>query len=315
MTKIILRWRSSLTKIAATIILGLLLFLAWQQRATISAAIVALGGIGVLVMGGILLLSFWVSVFTFTLLVNGMGYRFTFMDGYHSLNLSQIAAMVPGKVWGFAGLAGLLTAKQIPPKDSVLIIMLNLLIMLSACVMVGAVGLIPLMGWAYTIFLLSPVAVLLLRRDWLERLRHRFFPDSSALPETAVMVKTLLAGLISWGAVALSFLWLVYRVTGHWPESPFLVASAIPVGYIAGFISLIAPSGIGVSEGVTTILLSPSLGREQALSLAIVFRVVHTAVIWLNIAVSLSFFMLSKPKNEKKPGQQAVQPDKLEHDR
>jgi hypothetical protein len=109
----------------------------------------------------VLTLGVVLSALSFTILVRSMGYQFTYCDGYHSLNLSQIAAMVPGKIWGFAGLAGLLSARGIPKRDSVLVISLHTLLTLSGAVFVGICGLIPVIGWACTLLCLVPVMLLL----------------------------------------------------------------------------------------------------------------------------------------------------------
>jgi uncharacterized membrane protein YbhN (UPF0104 family) len=50
---------------------------------------------------------------------------------------------------------------------------------------------------------------------------------------------------------------------------------------------LFAPSGIGVSEGVTAVLLGPQLGVDNVLAVAISFRVIHTFIIWSNILVTV----------------------------
>jgi hypothetical protein len=88
-----------------------------------------------------------------------MGYSFTWQDGYHSLNLSQIAAMVPGKIWGFAGLAALLINRGISKQDSVLIITLNTIIMIYACVLIGAGALTVVIGWTYTFVCFIPLFI------------------------------------------------------------------------------------------------------------------------------------------------------------
>jgi hypothetical protein len=108
----------------------------------------------------------------------------------------------------------------------------------------------------------------------------------------------LIIGVINWVVFALCFALMVYGIEGKWPVSPLLVASAFPAGYVGGFVSLITPAGLGVREGIIAIILGSSLGRDKALALAIVFRVVHTAVLWLNILITLFVLWLGKhPSN------------------
>jgi glycosyltransferase 2 family protein len=223
-----------------------------------------------------------------------MGYAFSLRDGYYSLNLSQIAAMVPGKIWGFAGLAALLVARGISQQDSVLIITLNMLIMLSACVVVGAGALTAVIGWKYTLLCLLPILFLFIGRGQLDKARRRFYKQSSPLPSSFTLIKLLIIGVVSWVMVSSAFAWLVYTDLGGWPASPFLIAGAIPAGYVAGFLALFTPSGLGVSEGVVTLMLEPSIGRDKALALAITFRIIHTGVLWANIGTTLLMLSLDR---------------------
>ena len=281
------KWRSVLSRITTVLILAVLVYWGWHHRLTMQRVFVDLGttelaGLLVLLTLGIVL-----SALSFTILVRSMGYRFTCQDGYHSLNLSQIAAMVPGKIWGFTGLAGSLWSRGISKRDSLLVIFLYTLLMLSAAVLVGAAGLIPTIGWGYTLLCLIPVLLLIAGRSWFDTLRLRYFGGSSALPSPQSMLLILIVGLGSWIVVSACFSLLVYSTERHWPASPLLFASAFAAGYVGGFISPVTPAGLGVREGIITIILGPALGSEKALAIAIVFRAVHMAVIWLHIAITL----------------------------
>lgn len=280
-------WRSPVSRLITLILLAVLFYFAFQFRHVINEVIFELGASRLAIMGILLMISVLLSIFTFTILVRSMGYSFALLDGYHSLNLSQVAAIIPGKIWGFAGLAGLLFASGVSKIDSVMIITINTVLMLSAAALVGTVGLIPIIGWFYTGIILLPLILLLVGHEKLDALRARFFIGSTPLPSLSAMLKVLLIGVISWMIVSASFALLVYSSVGEWPASPFLIGSAFPAGYIGGFVSLLVPSGIGIREGIITLILKPSIGSEMALSIAIVFRIIHTAVIWLNIAVSL----------------------------
>jgi uncharacterized membrane protein YbhN (UPF0104 family) len=108
------------------------------------------------------------------------------------------------------------------------------------------------------------------------------------LPSTSALLRALAVGVASWSVAAVAFVWLVYSDVRDWPVSPLLVAGALPASYVIGFLALITPSGLGVSEGVITLILGQSLGRDKALALAISYRIIHTSVLWINIAITLS---------------------------
>jgi hypothetical protein len=226
------KWRPVLSRIATVLILAALAYWGWQNRSIMQQAFAELGTVRL--VGFLLLLTIGVALLalSFTMLVRSMGYQFTYADGYHSLNLSQIAAMMPGKIWGFAGLAGLLTARGIPRRDSVLVIALHTLLTLSAAVFVGTFGFIPTIGWAYTLLCLVPAVLLLAGRSWCEALRAHFFMGSSPLPSSFSVLLMLVVGVGSWVVVSTCFALFVHSATGRWPVSPLLVASAFAAGYV-----------------------------------------------------------------------------------
>jgi uncharacterized membrane protein YbhN (UPF0104 family) len=78
-----------------------------------------------------------------------------------------------------------------------------------------------------------------------------------------------------------------------------LVASAFAAGYLGGFVSFITPAGLGVREGIIAVILGPALGRDKTLALAVVFRIVHMAVLWLHIAITLFALSRSTEKDTK----------------
>ena len=235
------QFRAPLSQIITMLILAALVYWGWQSRAIFQQIFVDLGPIPLTELFILLTVGVILSSLSFTILVHAIGYPFTYLDGYHSLNLAQIAAMIPGKIWGFAGLAAFLWSRGISKRDSVLIISLHTLFMLSAAVFVGTVGLVSIVGWGYTILCLTPVLLLLLGRPWLDNLRNRFFAGSSPLPSSANMLLIFILGVISWIIVSLSFALLVYHTEKGWPIQPMLLVSAFPAGYVGGFVALITP--------------------------------------------------------------------------
>src|SRR5439155_1053482 len=259
-------WRPVLSRIATVLTLVALAYWGWQNRFIIQQVFAELGMTRMAGYFLLLTLGIVLPALSFTILVRSMGYQFTYRDGYHSLNLSQIAAMVPGKIWGFAGLAGLLSARGIPKRDSVLVISLHTLFTLSAAVFVGTFGLIPIIGWAYTLLCLVPAVLLLVGRSWCETLRSHFFMGSSPLPSSLNILCMLVVGVGSWVAVSACFALLVYSAAGQGPVSPLLVSSAFAAGYVGGFVSFITPSGLGVREGIITVILGPAPGSDKTLA-------------------------------------------------
>ena len=82
---------------------------------------------------------------------------------------------------------------------------------------------------------------------------------------------------VSWVLASAGFVAFVYGLTRpvgqpFWPLALYL-ASAYPVAYAGGFLSLLTPSGLGVREGLLYILLAPMLGAGGAIGVALAMRV------------------------------------------
>ncbi len=293
------KWRVILSPIVAVLILGIFIYWIWRYRDIIVGTFRTVGFVHLTFLIFLISVSLILSAFTFTILVRDKGYTFRFSDGYHSLNLSQLASMVPGKIWGFAGLASLLWSKGISKLDSLLIIFLNTLIMLSACAIVGFTGIVTAVGWEYAMACLLPFLFLVLGRDQLEQIRQKYFPDSSSLPSSRALIQVLFLGVIIWLIVSTSFTWFLYLSQGT-KVIPFWIATgAYAASYLGGFLSLLAPSGLGVSEGIVAIILGPYIGTDKVMAVAISFRIIHTTVIWFNILLTLILTSVESSRKAK----------------
>jgi hypothetical protein len=285
--QLIKKWRPILSPIVGIIIVGIFIHWIWIYRDAIASTFEKAGFYQLAILIFLMWIPVFLSVFTFLILVQDMGYSFGFADGYHSLNLSQLASMVPGKIWGFAGLVGLLWSKGISTVDSVLIIIINTLLMLSACAIVGISGLLSIIGWGYTIICLLPFLFLFFGRNWLDKIRQKFYPESSHLPSSFALLKVLLIGIVVWIITSSCFTWLLYLSEGRGIIPFQVVTSAYAAGYLGGFLSLLAPSGLGVSEGLVTLILHPYLGIEKILAVAISYRLINSLIIWINILITI----------------------------
>ena len=293
------KWRKPVSRTATVGMLLMLGYLSWQHRLQLQQLFEALSVMECLALACVLTLSIALSALSFTLLVRCMGYRFTYQDGYHKLNLSQIAAMLPGKIWGLTGLASLLWSCGISKQDTVLIIFLHTTLTLSAAVLVGVVALISVIGWGFTTLCLVPVLLILIGRKWLEALRSRYLNASSSLPAALPLLIIFMIALTSWVIVSACFLYFIYGTAQQWPHSPLLVASVFAAAYVGGFMSIFTPAGLGVREGIITLLLSPTIGTEEAFAAAVGFRILHTTVLWSHVALTLAILTLSMQMERK----------------
>ena len=278
-------------------LLGLVLYWGWTFREAIEASFRNLGILGLGILASSIMVTLILTVTALVILVRDKGYAFRFPDGYHSLNVSQLASMIPGGIWGYAGFAGVLWSKGISKADSVIIVLFYTVLMLSACAVVGISGLGAILGRGYALIALLPLMFLLMGRNWLDRLRQRHFPATSPLPSRGASIRVLVLGILIWVITSVSFAWLLYRTEGYGVIPLWTVVGAYAAGYLGGYIAIFAPSGIGVSEGLVGLLLGPYVGVGNVLGIAISFRIVQTIVTWCNIL--LTVVVLSREKGRE----------------
>jgi hypothetical protein len=111
------------------------------------------------------------------------------------------------------------------------------------------------------------------------RLLRRVSPGApeAAAPSRSAVAFGVLANAFAWVTYGMA-LWLLAR--GVLPEAQLRPADAIAgfaASYIAGYLFLLAPGGLGVRESVFVIMLEPRIGLANALALAAVSRLGMTA--------------------------------------
>jgi glycosyltransferase 2 family protein len=247
--------------------------LAWEVRPGLLAASVAV----VLVTYG-LLVEAWRRV------VAGWGSRLAFLPAARVWVLSSMGKYLPGKVWAVVGMAALGREAGVPAGVATAsAIVLQLLSVATGALVVAATGLADLErvrpGAALALLGLLGLAagcvVLVARPALLNRLLGRW-SVAARLPGPPG-----LAGL-SLGAAIQALAWVAYGVAlfalaeGVLPQAGLGLRTAIAAftaSYLAGFLFLLAPGGLGVREGVFVLLTQGTVGPAAALALAALSRI------------------------------------------
>ncbi|HUW11557.1 MAG TPA: DUF2079 domain-containing protein, partial [Anaerolineae bacterium] len=144
-----------------------------------------------------------------------------------------------------------------------------------------------------------PAGLLLLQPRLLERALNwvlaRFKRSPIRVTLTWARVWVLLLGYaVAWCLMGAGFAALVRALTPlSWAQVPALVA-VFTASYVIGFLSLLTPSGLGVREGVMTLLLATTLSAGVAAVVAIVARL--WMVVGELIGVAFSLLTSSKPR-------------------
>jgi hypothetical protein len=219
--------------------------------------------------------------------VISMGPQLRFGTAARIWFLASLGKYIPGKVWALAGTAALAQRAGVDPSTAVAgAIVLQALALASGAAVVAwtsddalqAVGpeLAPVAG---TILLVSLIGIALLASrsavDRVNRLLPRVVPRLRSV-NPAVLVTGFAANILAWTAYGLSLLFLA---RGLFPDIGLDLSQAVGVftcAYLAGFIALFAPAGLGPRESVFLLLLAGDIGLKPAAGLALASRILLT---------------------------------------
>jgi glycosyltransferase 2 family protein len=217
----------------------------------------------------------------------GWGQR---LDGWTAggiWTVSSLGKYLPGKVWAVAGMALLAQRAGVPPWAATgsAVVMQGLAIGTGAAVagLTGREAIEAAHPGARAVLALlvagSMVGVaLLLWPPFLRRLLRLLAPDAEArgAPAAAGIGVGIAANLLAWLGYG-GALWLLAR--GLLPSAgldPLLAVAVFTASYLAGFLALFAPGGLGVREALFIIMLQGPLGIGAATALAVASRVLLT---------------------------------------
>lgn len=78
--------------------------------------------------------------------------------------------------------------------------------------------------------------------------------------------------IMSYALLGTTLCFLIWGLSGHWPEEAFRVPAVAAVAWLAGYLVPGAPAGLGVREATITALLGPRLGTGVVVSAVILWR-------------------------------------------
>ena len=214
-------------------------------------------------------------------------------------SVAQIGKYAPGKVWFTLGRMSMAKGEGIPEDRTMVSVVVELAFsLLAATLLFGlAVLLIPraqIPPVVYLLFLLAPLSLVAVYPpilNWiirfaLARLRRPVFELRMSYPR---ILRILVLYVLDW---ALQGACCFVLINSFYP----MPLSRLPVllgGYamswMLGFLVLIAPAGLGIREGVYTIILRTVMPEPIAIVSALVTRVWMTVSEVLMAGVSLPF--------------------------
>lgn len=224
--------------------------------------------------------------------------------------ISNMGRYVPGKIWSIAGMAALAKGQGVPVAVSATsaVVLQGVGLLAAGTIGLGAFaggsGLIPRWGLvgagvAAGLLLLVLAVPSLFRAAvalWFRIVRTR--PPANLA--SALVLRWLLQVAGAWVAMGASF-WIFAASLGM-ALSPVHAGSAFAAAYVAGYLMLFAPAGVGVREGFLVALLAPALGSGPATVLAIAARLWMTAAEVIPAAVLWAFRQRSPSQPDPKQG-------------
>jgi len=221
--------------------------------------------------------------------------------------IGHLGKYVPGKAWSLLMRTGMLADAGIRPGVAALTATYETLTTMAAGALVAAVLLACLAleasttWWALALLALAGLPILPPVFNRLMKMvaalagkaARKFGTDAEIAPLPHVRTTTLLAGLAltaaGWLLLGLS-LWMVVQALVPEPqpwdwETWGRCTAAGALAYVAGFVAVVVPGGLGVREALLaealTLELTPSVGSDQAVPLAVavvlVLRLLWTA--------------------------------------
>ena len=221
-------------------------------------------------------------------MVAGWGTRLQWMIAARIWVLSSMGKYLPGKVWAIAGMAVLGREAGVPPwVATASAILLQVISIGTGALVVAGTGMAalrrvsPAAGVALSALValtgacLAAVLVPAVR----DRVFRRFVAKNEMIPSpTRLSIGVgIVANILAWISYGLALYWLSAGVFGDAALGPFQAIAAFTASYLAGFLFLLAPGGLGVRESVFVLLTEPALGPGRALALAAVSRLGMTA--------------------------------------
>ena len=209
-------------------------------------------------------------------MVEGWGYRLSWVEGSSIWLLSSMAKYVPGKVWALAGMAVMSERRGVPPWVATASAILLQVLSLGTGALVVAIFGVGISRTASVAAAIAAVAAvgLALWRALIGRVIARVAPgaDLTHIPRAPVIALGAAANLAAWIGYGVAF-WLFAR--GVLPQSALGLAESVgayTASYVAGVIAPFAPGGLGVREGILVMVLQDHTGLAPALAFAAVAR-------------------------------------------
>lgn len=243
---------------------------------------------------GMLIIHFASYSRSWQVIMGRLGMPMTLSQSAWMIATTQVGKYIPGKIWYMVGRVYVGKQARMDGKilaismvlETCLLMITGTIIFLTATMITGdgnpgMVILSAVLGIVAITFL-HPRVLIRASNILLRVLRKPEVAITLTYPQI-LHVSIYFFGL--WIAQIIGFALLVRAIYPVPFSGVFNLASAYTLSWIGGFIALFAPGGLGVREGMMTLLLSPILPLPLAIAVSLIARV------WITVFEAIVFFI------------------------
>ncbi len=211
--------------------------------------------------------------------------RLSYRDAFAIYYVTALAKYVPGSVWAYVGMAHYGKRANLSAGTTVFSTLVQQAVICGGSVLVfGATLLLwPQVGWtrwvAAATWTLGVVGLLsALPKRALSIIAARLLGQTAEVQftRTAIII-ALTYFMASWVFFAIGYYWLLDGIYPSSWKATIIYSGIYAISWLAGFLAVVSPSGLGIREGVQAYLLSIFVPPSVAVTIALLQRV------WLTV--------------------------------
>jgi uncharacterized membrane protein YbhN (UPF0104 family) len=295
-------WMRWLRRAFAAAVVVALAVLIWQQRVDVSRALHSMSPWLVFLSLLLGIVGAWLPGVVWRDVLASQGYPTPFLAGQRAFFVAQLGKYLPGGIWALVAQVALARDMRIPGRQAATATFLTIVVSLISALLVAVValpltvpGLVSAYWWIFVA--VPPLLALLHPRSvaWWSSTAFRVLrrPGAPVRLSWAVLLRAFLLTLISWLALG-SHLALLVAGMGDAGWSLWVRSIGVfALGWVAGFLVIVAPAGAGVREGALVLGLGALLPAGAVLAAALVSRLLLTmadVVLAVTMAVTARVF-------------------------
>ncbi len=223
-----------------------------------------------------------------------LGSSISFTQSSWMISTTQIAKYLPGRIWYMIGRVYVGKKEKMSSKnlavsmilETCLLIISSSIIFLFSVIVVGSYGLASLS----ICLILLVIAIVILNPHILSRVVNFLLkilkkPNIKITISYSQILKLSIYFFGLWIAQIIGFYFLINAIYPMPISKIFTLSAAYTLSWMTGFVVIFAPGGLGVREGMMTLLLSSILPTPLAIAISFISRV------WITLFEIVIFFV------------------------